>query len=375
MTNDGFCGNARYLIMPAALVCVLAGDGHRLADPGAARARWFGGGVAVAVAVRRGRRRLRRAERRPPRRRPDGDRLPGARSPTSSPAPSRAPAGRIACKACGDAYTGAFQVPVGRLDLRRAHDDVQSASAPGDAPPRCPPSSCGRSTTAGSRSRSRASRASAARPACSTLAISRRLAHRGPCCGMSAAASDRRAPAARASRALGTARLRRQRCPVAARSSPSSSGSRWRCARRRIHARFWIDEGLSVGIASHPLVDIPGVLRQDGSPPLYYLLLNALDERLRRRRGRHARAVGRLRAARRCPAAWLGGARALRRARRLDRGAAGRAQPVPDLLRAGDADVRARRPALDGRDGDVRRSPSSSGRRALAAGLRRSRWR
>jgi mannosyltransferase len=41
-----------------------------------------------------------------------------------------------------------------------------------------------------------------------------------------------------------------------------------------IHARFWIDEGLSVGISSHHLSDIPDVLRQDGSPPLYYLLLN-----------------------------------------------------------------------------------------------------
>jgi mannosyltransferase len=41
-----------------------------------------------------------------------------------------------------------------------------------------------------------------------------------------------------------------------------------------IHARFWIDEGLSVGISSHHLLDIPDVLRQDGSPPLYYLLLN-----------------------------------------------------------------------------------------------------
>ena len=40
-----------------------------------------------------------------------------------------------------------------------------------------------------------------------------------------------------------------------------------------IHARFWIDEGLSVGISSHPLGDIPGVLRKDGSPPLYYLIL------------------------------------------------------------------------------------------------------
>jgi mannosyltransferase len=41
-----------------------------------------------------------------------------------------------------------------------------------------------------------------------------------------------------------------------------------------IHARYWIDEGLSVGISSHPFFDIPGILRQDGSPPLYYLLLN-----------------------------------------------------------------------------------------------------
>ena len=37
---------------------------------------------------------------------------------------------------------------------------------------------------------------------------------------------------------------------------------------------YWVDEGLSVGIADRPLLDIPGVLRQDGSPPLYYMLLN-----------------------------------------------------------------------------------------------------
>lgn len=43
---------------------------------------------------------------------------------------------------------------------------------------------------------------------------------------------------------------------------------------RNLDAWFWIDEGLSVGISSHPVGDIPGVLRQDGSPPLYYMLLN-----------------------------------------------------------------------------------------------------
>lgn len=37
---------------------------------------------------------------------------------------------------------------------------------------------------------------------------------------------------------------------------------------------LWMDEGISVGIASHPLSEIPGLLRQDGSPPLYYLVLH-----------------------------------------------------------------------------------------------------
>src|SRR5215208_587454 len=41
-----------------------------------------------------------------------------------------------------------------------------------------------------------------------------------------------------------------------------------------IDAAFWIDEGLSVGIAQHSLLDIPGVLHQDGSPPLYYMALH-----------------------------------------------------------------------------------------------------
>jgi mannosyltransferase len=43
---------------------------------------------------------------------------------------------------------------------------------------------------------------------------------------------------------------------------------------RALDAAFWIDEGLSVGIASYGFLDIPGVLEQDGSPPLYYLLLH-----------------------------------------------------------------------------------------------------
>jgi hypothetical protein len=47
---------------------------------------------------------------------------------------------------------------------------------------------------------------------------------------------------------------------------------------RTLGAAFWIDEGLTVGISSHPLLDIPGVLRQDGSPPLYYMVLHVWME-------------------------------------------------------------------------------------------------
>jgi 4-amino-4-deoxy-L-arabinose transferase-like glycosyltransferase len=43
---------------------------------------------------------------------------------------------------------------------------------------------------------------------------------------------------------------------------------------RYLSGQFWMDEGLSVGIASHALLSIPDVLRHDGSPPLYYLLLH-----------------------------------------------------------------------------------------------------
>jgi mannosyltransferase len=43
---------------------------------------------------------------------------------------------------------------------------------------------------------------------------------------------------------------------------------------REMGTHFWIDEGLSIGIARHSLVDIPGVLLQDGSPPLYYMVLH-----------------------------------------------------------------------------------------------------
>lgn len=43
---------------------------------------------------------------------------------------------------------------------------------------------------------------------------------------------------------------------------------------RALAMHYWVDEGLSVGIASHHLSHIPALLREDGSPPLYYVLLH-----------------------------------------------------------------------------------------------------
>ena len=43
---------------------------------------------------------------------------------------------------------------------------------------------------------------------------------------------------------------------------------------RQINFYYWIDEAISVGISSHPLGQLPQLLREDGSPPLYYALLH-----------------------------------------------------------------------------------------------------
>jgi mannosyltransferase len=41
-----------------------------------------------------------------------------------------------------------------------------------------------------------------------------------------------------------------------------------------IGGQFWMDEAITTGIASHPVSQIPGILRHDGNPPLYYMLLH-----------------------------------------------------------------------------------------------------
>src|SRR6187200_2795613 len=69
---------------------------------------------------------------------------------------------------------------------------------------------------------------------------------------------------------------------------------------------FWIDEGLSVGIADRPLSDIPLALREDGSPPLYYMLLHFwLDIAGRSESG--VRGLSLLFALMAIPAAWWAG--------------------------------------------------------------------
>jgi hypothetical protein len=43
---------------------------------------------------------------------------------------------------------------------------------------------------------------------------------------------------------------------------------------RFIGGQYWMDEAITTGISLHPLSQIPGVLRHDGNPPLYYMLLH-----------------------------------------------------------------------------------------------------
>ena len=75
-----------------------------------------------------------------------------------------------------------------------------------------------------------------------------------------------------------------------------------------LDAGYWIDEAIAVGIASHDPGEIPGLLRQDGSPPLYYLLLHGWMTLVGD--GEAAtRALSLLFAAAAVPAAWWAGGR------------------------------------------------------------------
>jgi hypothetical protein len=149
MTNDGFSGNSRYLIMPAAVACVLAGTGIGWLVR-AFPARWLGGALAIAlvsVAAAVGFAA------------PSVDRLDAVRASvyyqarlTDGLSGAIAQAGGAdRLKACGTAYTGAFQVPSVAWFLGEHTTAVRSASAPGDAAPEAPAVALRSKTTAGSR--------------------------------------------------------------------------------------------------------------------------------------------------------------------------------------------------------------------------------
>lgn len=72
-------------------------------------------------------------------------------------------------------------------------------------------------------------------------------------------------------------------------------------------AKFWIDEGLSVGIASHDFADIPSVLQKDGAPPAYYLLLHLWIDAIGGAGEARTHALSLLCALLAIPAAWWGG--------------------------------------------------------------------
>ena len=352
MTNDGFSGNARYLIMP--------GGASPACWPGRASAGWSGpcrragsrAGVAVAAlsvvaavafaAPSVDRLDAVRASVSYQARLTDG--LPGAIAQAGGP---RSPA-----SAAGRPTPAPFQVPSVAWQLGE-HTTLRAArpARPATLPAADARASSLRSKTTSQqplrRARHREPRRRGGRADVRDL---RRLADRGEL-RMSATAADASRARGRASRGWAP-----RAWPSACRKSllvlAFLVGLSLALRTQAIHARFWIDEGLSVGISSHPLSDIPGRPAQGRLAAAVLPAPQAVDERLRQRRGRHARALGRLRDPHRA-GRLAGRARAVRRSRGLDRGAAGRDQPVPDLLRAGDEDVRPRRPALDDRDGDA----------------------
>jgi hypothetical protein len=147
MTNDGFSGNTRYMILPAALVCVLAGTGIGWAVRALPR-RLAGSGLVVAAVA---------AVAAVGFALPSVNRLDPVRASieyqarlTDGLAATVARAGGAhRLLACGTQYTGAFQVPVVAWQLGVHTTNVRSASAPGDAQPR-PPGVAFRSRTTSS---------------------------------------------------------------------------------------------------------------------------------------------------------------------------------------------------------------------------------
>jgi mannosyltransferase len=94
-----------------------------------------------------------------------------------------------------------------------------------------------------------------------------------------------------------------------------SLGLRW----RSLWTSYWGDEAIAIGIASHPLGSLPHYLVNDGSPPLYYVMLHYWLQ-LFGRSGLATHALSMIAALLAVPAAWWSGDRLF--GRRAARGAA-----------------------------------------------------
>jgi hypothetical protein len=136
MTNDGFSGNSRYLIMPAAIACVLGGVALGWivrALPAALTRRPFVVPLIAVVAAA--------GFAAPSVHRVDNVRdsvYYQARLKDGLSGVIERAGGRNRLLACGTPYTGAFQVPAVAWQLHVHTTVVQSASAEGDAPPKVP---------------------------------------------------------------------------------------------------------------------------------------------------------------------------------------------------------------------------------------------
>ena len=281
MTQAGFAGNLRYVALPAAFVCVLAGAGWVVARARRARPRGplaaaLALVLALAVAAVPFRADVDDAARAIDRVHEEAVLYGATRRALIAKA-----GGEARVRRCGRVFTGRFQVQAvaWRLHLHGGDVGIFPYAARHGA-------------------RAEAFSRHGARPA-----LPARHGDGGMDGGPRLRPLRRRYPQSMATvaprPALAAARAGGRPAPVLA---PLALGAlvvvSLLLRTRELDVGFWIDEGISVGIADRPLIDIPGTLRLDGSPPLYYMLLHVWMQVAGTSRGGHARAVARVRAAR-----------------------------------------------------------------------------
>ena len=249
MTQAGFAGNLRYVALPAAFVCVLAGAGwvwvvrHTKARFGTVAATALALVVAVASApfVIQDLRELDMAAKRI---------RAEAGLYGTIPDAIAAGGGEAKLKSCGSVYTGNFQTQAVAwyMHLHEMQAEI-FAFPPG-------------STIAPSYS------ALSDRPAIPDDRDDPQVGHRLVLRALMSTYASRPAWSLRRARVVTSAWV----------LVPLGIGALIAISlllrTSQLTIGFWIDEGLSVGIADRPLGDIPLALREDGSPPLYYMLLH-----------------------------------------------------------------------------------------------------